>query len=243
MSKNPLFDVYEKLYFHEIEVREKLGGRLQTPMAIIVSLIGVLAFLIQNFDKEYGSGFAIAFVVSLIASSLALIVAVYFFVRSWYGNTYAFLPSAEDTEEYRQLLQKTYEQCQDGDVLAETYLYDYLCTYYIKCSTQNTQCNDKRSLNLHKTNGTLIAATAFIAISFLIFFLGDLDRAKINKPTEIVIVKPVDIKGAVMTKKDSEPPKKEKEVSPPPPPKPPALRLIKEGIEIVKPRQERKNDK
>ena len=60
MPKNPLFDLYEKLYFHEIEVREKLGGRLQTPMAIIVSLIGVLAFLIQNFDKEHGATSAIA---------------------------------------------------------------------------------------------------------------------------------------------------------------------------------------
>ncbi|MFZ3037397.1 MAG: hypothetical protein WA112_09030 [Rugosibacter sp.] len=53
MPKNPLCDLYEKLYFHEIEVREKLGGRLQTPMAIIVSLIGVLTFLIQNFDNQH----------------------------------------------------------------------------------------------------------------------------------------------------------------------------------------------
>ena len=53
MAKNPLFDLYEKLYFHEIEVREALGGRLQTPMAIIVSLIGVVVYLLQNFDKEH----------------------------------------------------------------------------------------------------------------------------------------------------------------------------------------------
>jgi hypothetical protein len=62
MSKNPLFDLYEKLYFHEIEVREKLGGRLQTPMAIIVSLIGVLTYLLQNFDSGHsGTATAIFF--------------------------------------------------------------------------------------------------------------------------------------------------------------------------------------
>ena len=240
MPKNPLFDLYEKLYFHEIEVREKLGGRLQTPMAIIVSLIGVLTFLIQNFDKEQGTTSATIFVVLLISSSVTLVAAIYFFVRSWYGNTYAFLPSAEATEQYRLLLQNTYEQYKDGNVLAENYLHDYLCTNYIRCATQNTECNDKRSLNLHKTNGTLIVSTVFVAFSFLVFYLGDLDKTKATKPTEVVIVKPVDVKGTVMTEEKPEPPK---EVTPPPPPPPPPPRLIKEGVEIVKPQQEKKDGK
>lgn len=240
MPKNPLCDLYEKLYFHEIEVREKLGGRLQTPMAIIVSLIGVLTFLIQNFDKEQGTTSATTFLVLLILSVVTLVAAIYFFVRSWYGNTYAFLPSAEATEQYRLLLQNTYEQYKDGDVLAENYLNDYLCTNYIRCATQNTQCNDKRSLNLHKTNGTLIVSTVLVAFSFLVFYLGDLDKTKATKPTEVVIVKPVDVKGAVMTEKKPEPPK---EVTPPPPPPPPPPRLIKEGVEIVKPQQEKKDGK
>lgn len=240
MTKNPLFDLYEKLYFHEIEVREKLGGRLQTPMAIIVSLIGVLTYLLQNFDKDHTGTATATFLFLFALSSATFVTAVYFFVRSWYGNTYAFLPSAEATEEYRQLLQKTYEQYKDGDSLAETYLNDYLCTKYIACATQNTQCNDLRSLNLHKTNGTLIVSTVLFAVTFLVFFMGDLDRIKTSKPTEVVIVKPVDVKGIIMTDKKSEPPK---QVSPPPPPPPPPTRLIKEGVEIVKPQQEKKDGK
>jgi hypothetical protein len=231
MSKNPLFDLYEKLYFHEIEVREKLGGRLQTPMAIIVSLIGVLTYLLQNLDKEHNGTATTVFLFLFALNSMTLVIAVYFFVRSWYGNTYAFLPSAEATEQYRHLLQKTYEQYKDGDSLAETYLNDYLCTKYIACATQNTQCNDLRSLYLHKTNGTLIVSTILVAVSYIVFFMGDLDRTKASKPTEVVIVKPVDIKGVIVNDKKPEPPK---EVSPPPPPPPPS-RLIKEGVEIVKP--------
>lgn len=240
MAKNPLYDLYEKLYFHEIEVREKLGGRLQTPMAIIVSLIGVLAFLIQNFDSEHLTTPAMAFLILLILSTVVLVVAIYFFVRSWYGNTYDFLPSADDTEQYRQLLQKTYEQYKDGDVLAEEYLYEYLCSNYIKCATQNTQCNDKRSLNIHKMNGTVIISTVLIALSVMVFFLGDIDKSKTNRPTEVVIIKPVDVKGAFMTDKKSE---SQNEVSLPPPPPPPPIRQIKEGVEIIKPQQEKKDDK
>lgn len=240
MKKNPLFDLYEKLYFHEIEVRESLGGRLQTPMAIIVSLTGVLAYLLQNFDKDHGGKSTVMFLVLLVLSAITLIAAVYFFVRSWYGNTYAFLPSAESTEQYRQLLEKTYEQYKDGDTLSETYLNDYLCTKYIACATQNTQCNDQRSLNIHKTNGTLIIATILVAVAFLIFFLEDLDKTNASKPTEVVIVKPVEFKGALMTDKKAEPPK---ETTPPPPPPPPPTRLIKEGVEIVNPQPEKKNGK
>ncbi|RFC34519.1 MAG: hypothetical protein DID91_2727702655 [Candidatus Nitrotoga sp. MKT] len=239
MSKNPLFGLYEKLYFHEIEVREKLGGRLQTPMAIIVSLIGVLAYLLQNFDKDHISTFAALFIFLLTLSSLALVAAMCFFVCSWYGHTYAFLPSAEETEKYRQLLQKTYKQYKNGNTLAETYLNDYLCTKYIALATQNTQCNDKRSLNIHRTNGTLIVAVILVALTFTSFITGDLDKTKVSKPTEVVIVKPVDVKGAIMVEKKPEPPK---EIKPPPPPPPPPTRLIKEGVEIIKPQPEKKDD-
>lgn len=239
MAKNPLFDLYEKLYFHEIDVREKLSGRLQTPMAIIVSLVGVLTYLLQNFDKGHNGNSVLAFLSLFLLSSVILVIAIYFFIRSWYGNTYAFLPSAEATEQYRQLLQKTYEQYKNGDSLAETYLNDYLCTKYISCATQNTQCNDLRSLNLHRTNGTLIVSTLLVAVTFLVFFMGDLDSTKASKPTEVVIVKPVDVKGVILSDKKPEPPK---EVAPPPPP-PPPTRLIKEGVEIVKPQPEKKDGK
>jgi hypothetical protein len=241
MTKNPLFDLYEKLYFHEIEVREKLGERLQTPMAIIVSLIGGLTYLLQNFDKDHTDTAASTFLFLFALSSASLVTTVYFFIRSWYGNTYAFLPSAKATEEYRQLLQKTYEQYKDGDSLAETYLNDYLCSKYIACSTQNTQCNDLRSLNLHKTNGTLIVSTALVTVTFLVFFMGNLDKTKSSKPTEVVIVKPVDVKGIIMTETNPEPPKQVS--APPPPPPPPPTRLIKEGVEIVKPQPEKKDGK
>lgn len=243
MLKNPLFDLYEKLYFHEIEVREKLGGRLQAPMAIIVSLVGLLGFLLQNLDKQQATAAAnltLVFVVFLVACATALLCAGYFFIRSWYGNTYAFLPTAEDTENYRKILESTYAEYKGGDNLAEKNLNDYLCSYYIKCSTQNTRCNDQRSLNLHKTNSTLIVATLLAVFSYLPFYFGDLDRSKVNKPTEVNIVNPIEIKGALMTDKK---PEATKEVTPPPPPPPPPPRQIKEGVEILKPLQEKKDDK
>lgn len=240
MAKNQLFDLYEKLYFHEIDVREKLSSRLQTPMAIIVSLTGVLGFLIQKFDIHQSSNTSSIFIFLLIVSAISLVCSAYFFIRSWHGNTYAFLPSAEDTENYKKLLEDTYRSYNKGDSLAEGYLNDYLCSYYINCATQNTRCNDLRSINLHKTNKTLIIATLFVSISFIVFFFGGLDKTIIKKPSEIVIVKPIDINGAFfMAEKKPEPPKA---IIPPPPPPPPP-RQIREGVEIIHPKPENKNGK
>lgn len=244
MNSNALFALYEKLYFHEIEVREKLGGRLQTPMAILVSLTGVLAFLLQNSDKQHSALIGNLFLICLFLGAVLLSFATVFFVRSWYGSTYSFLPSAADTDTYRATLEKTYAQYSDGNLLAEKYLSEYLCTYYIRASTNNTRVNDKRSMNLHRTNGTLILAAVAVSGAFLLFYFGDLDKSKSAKPTEVKVVTPIQITGVLMTDK-----KQETAQSPaipaaalptaPPPPAPPPMREIREGVEIVKPKYER----
>jgi len=185
--------LYEKLYFHEIEVRENLNGRLQLPMAVIVSLAGVLGYLIQNVDDEKFSITLTIFVIVIFLSAVSLLTSIFFFIRSWFNHTYAFLPSAIDTEKYRQLLVSTYSGFEDGEQLTNKYFQEYIQNSYINCSSQNTQCNDIRSLNLHKTNGTLIITTILVITSFSFFAIGKLDHSRNGKPTEIVITNPIEI--------------------------------------------------
>ncbi|MFH2135837.1 MAG: hypothetical protein ABII81_11805 [Pseudomonadota bacterium] len=199
MASESQIELYEKLYFHEIEVRENLNGRLQLPMAIIVSLAGVLGYLIQNVDDRQFSASLAIFTITIFLSSVTLLTAIFFFVRSWFNHTYAFFPSAKDTEEYRNLLASTYLGFEDGKQLANQYFEEYIQNNFINCSTQNTQCNDIRSLNLHKTNGTLIIATILVFASFTFFALGKLDQAKNGKPTEIVISKPIELSNSNST--------------------------------------------
>jgi hypothetical protein len=240
MTKSQLAALYEKLYFHEIDVREKLNGRLQMPMAIIISLAGVVGFLIQKVDFYQFGWVEKIFAALLTIDVFLLSVSAYYFIRSWYGITYSFLPSAEETEKYKNLLKETYKQFEKRNELTEKYFEEYINTYYIKCSTQNTHCNDKRSLNLHKTNGRLIISTLFILTSFVFFSISGIGNDKIKKPNEIIIIKPVDIKGYVMTEEKNNPPKV---VTPPPPPPPPPPRQIREGVEIIHPTTENQNGK
>ena len=124
MDKEDVFAFYEKLYFHEIDSREKLNARLQIPLTLIVSFAGVLIFLLQNYWHQGFSATALGFLSLFALSLIALIIATYYFVRSCFGNTYSFLPDAQSTEEYRQKLNDLYEP-----QIAADYFSGYLMGY------------------------------------------------------------------------------------------------------------------
>ena len=223
MEKRELFQLYEKLYFHEIDAREKLNSRLQTPLTLIVSLIGALAFLVQNYAHRPDSVWAVFFVCFAGGAAFALMMATYFFVKSWHGTSYFFLPSASETESYRKALVEHYAPYEtDGELSSEAFS-DYVMDYYVKYSSKNTDANDVRSIYIHKTNAAIIATAAAAFLAFLVFYFGNFDKAKIIKPTEISVVRPVIVTGEIMTT-----------TKVPPPPQPPPPRQIREGVEIIK---------
>jgi hypothetical protein len=190
--ENPLYDLYEKLYFHEIDVREKLGARLQVPLALIVSMVGALVYLVQNWNCPLSGVVSHAFLLLLVFGFSAIVFAAISFVRSWHGYTYAFLPTSEDSERYRQLLDETYKEYDNCRSLAERALTDYLCKYYIDCASKNSRCNDQRSLYLHKTNAWIIRSVLLIALAFGVFTIGKLGQQV--KPVQVAIAQPVEIK-------------------------------------------------
>ncbi|MRW88462.1 hypothetical protein GJ699_00490 [Duganella sp. FT80W] len=222
MDKKELFQLYEKLYFHEIDAREKLNSRLQTPLTLIVSLIGALAFLVQNYAHQT-SVLAALFIIFSGFAALTLATAMYFFVKSWMGTEYFFLPAAVESEAYRQQLIRHFAPYETDGELSSAAFTNYIMDYYIKYSSKNTDANDSRSLRIHKTNICIVVAAAFSFAAFLVFYFGDFDKANKRKPTEITVVQPVVIKGEVMSV-----------TKPPPPPAPPPPRQIREGVEIVK---------
>ena len=194
MQKNPLFAFYKELYFHEIDVREHLSSRIQIPLAVTVSLVGAFGFMILKFDEKINDVYSYVFVSVLILGGIAIVLSVYFLVRSWMGHEYAFLPSAGDTEKYRNTLVDTYKEFEDVDELVKFHLEAYLCKYYINCSTNNTDCNDKRSLYLHQANTVLVVVILFAILSFSAFYLGNFYKSQSSQPIEVLIINPVELK-------------------------------------------------
>lgn len=230
-NRKDALQLYEKLYFHEADAREKLNARLQTPLALIISLSGVVAFLLQNYEHRGFTPSATLFALFLTAAVFALIATSFFFVRSWYNNTYSFLPSAKVTEGHRQLLIEMYKPYDGGDKLVTEYFQDALIQSYIDSSSANTVVNDKRSINIHKTNGALVITAAITFAAFLMFFFGGLQKGKAPEPPAAKVEITIKAEGVQMS---NDP--KGKAANPPPPPPPPPLRQIREGVEVVPPK-------
>lgn len=197
MSDNKIFELYEKLYFHEVEAREKISVRLQIPLAILLSMISVYAYLIKGISIGNNSMWNFIFGGVFLVSVIFLFISMSYFIRSFYGHTYEFLPPAIETEKYRKKLIETYKEYEEWESLVDRYFNEYLFNYYNECSSANTIVNDKRSAFLHKCITYLILTALPLTAAFLIFTLSGIDKNSIDKEYKIKITNPISINKAI----------------------------------------------
>jgi len=196
MTDAELLVLYDKLYFHEIEMREKLAGRLQLPLTLVITLAGAFAFLFQRYDLD-----AIRFTAShtffilfIVGAFIVLAVATFNIGQAWLANEYRFMPYAAQTAGYRQELIDTYAPYPEADALVARYLREYLQREYVDASTLNAQVNDRRSNLIDEANQRIVLAAMLLMIAFGAFQVGGLDESRIRKPQEVTVTKPVEVK-------------------------------------------------
>lgn len=197
MTEDKLNELYEKLYFLEIESREKIYSRLQLPLTLIVAIVGALVFLLQNADFETATATPsrVMFIVFIAAATLTLVAAIYLFINALYNHTYLFLPDSSATANYKELLEQTYAQFQNSQQLVENALRKYIINYYIEYAAFNTRVNDRRSMFLHFCNGAIVGTTILLFAAYLSFYFGGLDKNNNAKPpTDVRVIKPVEIR-------------------------------------------------
>lgn len=189
MFTDPLYQFYKELYFHEIDVREKLNARVQIPFAIILSLIGGLSFMVPRQGIHDFDGIVITYCTFFVITFFSLLMAGLRLVQSWHNHEYSFLPTTKDCEEYRLTLIDIYAEFENSDELVKTYFEQFVLDEYINSSTINTKINDQRSLFLHFTNRWLIATVALIFVTFIFFVFGDWRGTFDSDPLKVIIVK------------------------------------------------------
>lgn len=196
MTNIELRQFYEKLYFQEVESREKIHARLQLPLTLILAIIGAIAFLLQNFDYQAGrwTALRVVFLFLLTCGSFTLILAMKWFVDALYNNEYYFPPDSSKTADYRDLLEQTYRDFPQSEQLVAHAMDKYLTDYYIEYAAFNTRVNDRRSAFIHRCTGAIIASAVLFIASFLAFYFGDLDKSRIKSATEVFLTKPVEVR-------------------------------------------------
>jgi len=178
MGKEQLFKLYERLYFDEIERREKLDSRLQLPLAILIVIFGIIAYMLQNFSPSTSMPAVLFFWLIFSFACLSLLFSIFYFKRSWLGYKYRLLPTPEDSEKYRKACIDLYKEYKNFDELVNDAMHQYLFNAYVEYSSWNMANNDTKSLNLERTGKALFMTFIFCIITFIPFFLGGLDKSK-----------------------------------------------------------------
>lgn len=196
MTENELKQLYEKLYFHEIDGRDKIQGRLQLSLTLLLAVIGAVVFLFQNFDYQSTVWTLLrwTFAFFFCVGAVVLVAAMVFFVKAFYSNAYYFLPDSKQTASYKELLENTYAEFAERDRLVSEAMDQYVTGYYVEYAAFNTRSNDRRSAYVHLCNGALVGAAVLFIAAYLAFYFGDLDKGRIKPATEISITKPLDVR-------------------------------------------------
>ncbi|WAG77880.1 hypothetical protein LMK08_21325 [Metapseudomonas furukawaii] len=193
--KSDIIEFYEKLYFHEAEVKEQISQRLQIPSVVVISIISLYGVLLQGMQVERLGLWHVAFFILLIVSLRFSIVAMMASIRALSGHSYAFLPPAEEIESYRAKLIDTYKNYPDQK-LEEKYFSDYLVAKYSKCASHNSKVNDARSGLVYSANLNIAWCIPFLVLLFLVQAFTEVNKQNRKEILSVSIASPVLIKEA-----------------------------------------------
>ncbi|MBV6324906.1 hypothetical protein [Duganella violaceipulchra] len=227
MDNQARFDFYEKLYFHEMEAREQMTTRLQIPLALLISTIGMLGFMAQNLDRGRVNGWYYGFETAFLIAALFILVSGWYCVKSAWGHEYAVLPVATAWHTYHADCTALYasQPRKQRTKLICGALKNAVREKYVECATVNASINETRSFGYHMTIKYFVISATFGFAAFLCYFFGELDKSIHAKPTEISVVSSVPMKGVPMATRPA----------PPPPPPAPPTRHVRDDRKPAQP--------
>ncbi len=169
LKDDDLYQLYQRLYFHEIDLRDRIHARVPILLAIVLALIGMQSYMVNSLFSATWSKYEIVLLVCLLGVSVsALIVAVVYIVRSWHGFSYKYLPFVEQLETHRGVLREYYRKydATDMDGSLAKKVGGVFFNYFVECASCNATLNDKKSERLHVAFWWLIGsmATGFLAL-------------------------------------------------------------------------------
>ncbi|WNJ80501.1 hypothetical protein RJE46_04410 [Cedecea neteri] len=200
MLKEKTLDFYEKLYFSEIENKDKIHVRAQTEFGLLVITTTILTYLIKNTSLESHPCLAIL-VFILTAFSFASILYSSILLKSviW-GNEFKYCPSPLTLHNYHAELIKhdadyikycaDHNLSNDNSQTPDEKLWEFINQEIRECAEWNSDKNEERSKKLYESTKFLVLSWIPIMIAVAIFLLFDLDAAsprKQNAPTYLII--------------------------------------------------------
>lgn len=184
-------ELYEKLYFHEVDARDKVVSRLQIPLALLFSVLSIFAVLMKGVSFAGYEHWHLVFYVPFSLSAFLFVVSVVYFVGAFYNHEYSFMPPADEMEEYRNVLISHYETYEGAKEYVVQAFSDFIYGHFNRCSTENTVVNDLRSRRIHMCNRFFLFTSIPLLLSFLVFNFSDMANENKSKPHKIELSSPI----------------------------------------------------
>jgi len=171
MDDQGRFELYEKLYFHELDRKDKLLARLNLPLGMIVGLLTFFGFLLSK--PPPGDDWPYVFFWALYdCAFISFVLALWHFRKAWIRGEYDYvIPVLRRLEEHLQKELKPYFGS-DNDGL-NSYFEKVIYDYYVDGATINATNNDKRSQELDHLSKYVALCTALAMLSFIPFFIAN----------------------------------------------------------------------
>ncbi|WP_417552889.1 hypothetical protein [Marinomonas fungiae] len=187
MDRTKLNELYEKLYFHELEARDQLSNRCQIPLLVLLALAGSYSLVFKSLftPLEFPCIWAYyAYIGLCIASIIMMIVSSVFWAKSLSGSAYHCIPSASETESYREALVDYHSSVNPNSVdeNVEKQMSEYVYSRYAQCSSYNTAVNDRRSRKLYFCNRYLLCTSVLIVLCLIGHFFIE---SRVEKVTNV----------------------------------------------------------
>lgn len=195
MDKEKLFQLFEKLYFAEIERSNSIISRIRVHSTFIFAIGGALAYMAPGWDIQSIPSFSPSLIFShaswgwtlsefSVASSLIFpsvarlgwmalyflagfnfICALWILLGAWTGFTHEFISSPTELDEHRTKHKKKLFKKTSAKKEMKETIYDL----YRDITTHNMKVNDEKFKALKKSAGYIKSAFLYVFFALLIY--------------------------------------------------------------------------
>lgn len=165
------FAFYEKIYFYELERKEKLISRLNLPLAILGVLLSFLSYMLSKAPNTDDGFVGVSFWTLYLCAVFCLLCGAYYFRSSWQLRDFdRGLPTLSELEAYRATTIAHFAVHGENDDDVEIYFKSIILNYYIEGATVNTVNNDKRGSKLVSLANYVTLTMILSVVSFVPFY-------------------------------------------------------------------------
>ena len=165
-------ELYEKMYYHELDRRDRISARLSTPLGAMVGTTGILAYLINGDTEIPDQVMRVLFWVILSGAAITLFIGGWYFRRAWFGHTDRHIATAAAIDDYYIKLEAQCKDQIDSVGQVDTPFEKYLLDTYRRSATTNAINNDQRSTALYRAGSWLTTAMILSLLGTIPYYFG-----------------------------------------------------------------------